>query len=209
MKKIRGTDRRIKRIEQRIEQDSLLDVESLNSNHYFNFQFEDWYGERFGQQRKFRKWIVEQLLNIHNNWDDQLRNLNKPYYLSIWLYEPRLIKSEVVCAIDEKIEYYQNDAFLPSKNQTEFNPANYGHLKQQLEPFNWLRKVDMEPYHEWEINWPLNGYDNPKDYYRDQRFYKKVMDMQFHIATDDEGKKIYFHPKGTMWMGIKTPYNKR
>src|SRR4051794_26854525 len=52
-----------------------------------------------------RNLIISALEEIYDNWKIQLDKLNEPYYLKIWLYEPRVSKSQVVCAIGERIEY--------------------------------------------------------------------------------------------------------
>jgi len=55
-----------------------------------------------------KKQILSGLEKIYDSWKTELDKLAKPYYLKIWLYEPTLSKSRVVCGIDERIEYYQN-----------------------------------------------------------------------------------------------------
>ena len=50
-------------------------------------------------KRVTKKLILNGLIDIYESWKVQLNNLGKPYYLKIWLFEPRFSKSQVVCAI--------------------------------------------------------------------------------------------------------------
>ena len=52
--------------------------------------------------------ILAGLLDIYDNLKQQLDARGKPYYLKIWLYEPRVSKSQVVCAVGERILHYEN-----------------------------------------------------------------------------------------------------
>ncbi|SHK19308.1 hypothetical protein SAMN04488028_103317 [Reichenbachiella agariperforans] len=201
MKKLRHSHRIIKQIERSIPEDSTLDLAFLKKESYFNFQIEDWYGDNIGQHKKLRKTIIRELLEIKNSWQQTLNNeLNEPYYLAIWLYEPRILKSEVVCAIGDKITYYEDEAFLSSKKPNRIHTNQYGQFENQLNTLKWTRKVDIEPYYEWEMNWPVERYANPKEFYKDQRLYNRIRKMEFHVVEKDE-EKIYFNPEGDIWIG--------
>jgi len=180
--------------------DFKFDLEFLNQENYFHYEIEEWYGAEFGVKGELRKTIIETLLKIFFEWKTELDKLNKEYYLAIWLYNPRMLKSEVVCAINEKIPYYEKEAFLASKKKNKFELNQFGKLSTELEKFTWRRKVDMDSFYEWEINTPKEDYEFEKEYYKDQRFYKKLVQDKFHVAETDNGK-IYFKPKGDVWIG--------
>lgn len=57
--------------------------------------------------KKTKELMLEGLLEIYESWKIELDKLHKPYYLKIWLYEPRISKSQIVCAIDDKIAHYE------------------------------------------------------------------------------------------------------
>jgi hypothetical protein len=208
MKKVRGYKRYFKNIQNSFLKDSRLDLNFLNQEKYFNFQFEDKYGPKVGLKGKGRKFVIENLVQIFNDWDVKLKKMDCDYYLAIWLYDPRLELSEIVCAIDSKIEYYKNEAFLISEKTNVFNPYKFNPFANQLVEFNWKRKVDLESTFEWEIGWPIEGYEREKDYYSDQRFYNKLKKNPFHTAENKDGK-IYFQNKGDIWIGNKTHHNKK
>jgi len=182
------------------DSDSKLDIDFLNQEKYYNYEIEEWYGEEFGIKGELRKKIIETLLQTYFEWKNELDKLNKEYYLAIWLYNPRMLKSEVVCAIDEKITYYENESFLNAKTDSKLEPNHFGELSTDLQKFSWNKKIDLDPIYEWEINWPKEQYELEKEYYKDQRFYKKIIQERFHVIEKDN-EKIYFHPKGDVWIG--------
>ena len=180
--------------------DSKLDIDFLNQKKYYNYEIEEWYGEEFGIKGELRKKIIETLIKTYFEWKKELDDLNKEYYLAIWLYNPRMLKSEIVCAIDEKITYYENENFLASNKNGEFDLNHSGELSTELEKFTWERKIDLDSVHEWEINCTKEQYVFEKEYNKDQRFYKKLIQENFHVVEKDN-EKIYFHPKGDIWIG--------
>ncbi|TYP73661.1 hypothetical protein BD809_105252 [Aquimarina intermedia] len=182
--------------------DSQLDLNFLNEEKYFNFQFEDWYGANIGLKGKGRKFVLENLLRIHNEWDVQLQKLNYEYYLAVWLYDPRLELSEIVCCIDSKIDYYENEVFLESKKTKNFVPDNFRPFEHQLADLSWTRKVDLEATFEWEIEWPKEQYGSNKDYFTHQRFYKKLKENSYRVIENEDGK-VYFRLMGDVWIGKK------
>jgi len=180
--------------------DSKLNIDFLNQEKYCNYEIEEWYGEEFGIKGELRKLIIETLLKTYFDWKNELDKLNKEYYLAIWLYNPRMLKSEVVCAIEDKIPYYEKETFLNSNKKNEFDLNQSEKLTTELQNFTWSRKTDMNSVYEWEINFPKEQYENEKRYYKDQRFFKRIINKEFHIAELDN-EKIYFYPKGDVWIG--------
>jgi hypothetical protein len=191
----------IRGINQSINHSDLkLDLDFLKQEKYYNYEIEEWYGEEFGINGELRKLIIQTLLKTCFEWKKELDKLNKEYYLAIWLYNPRMLKSEIVCAIDEKVNYYENESFLASNKNSEFDLNQYGVLSTELQKFTWDRKIDLDSVHEWEINWPKEQYEIEKEYYKDQRFYEKLIKEKFHVVEKDN-EKIYFHPKGDILVG--------
>ena len=183
--------------------DSKLDIDFLYQEKYCNYEIEEWHGEEFGIKGALRKVIIETLLKTYFEWKIELDKLNKEYYLAIWLYNPRMLKSEIVCAIDEKIDYYENESFLVSEKSTDLDINQFGKLSTELQKVAWNKKVDLDSVHEWEINWPKEQYEIEKEYYKDQRFYKKLIREKFRVIEKDN-EKIYFYPEGDLWIGKLT-----
>ncbi|MCF6142052.1 hypothetical protein L1S34_12210 [Flavobacterium sp. K77] len=200
MKKHRGQNRIIKNIEKTIKDDSKLDIDFLNLEGYFNFQFDDWYGDEISANGKSRKFIIEYLLDTYFRWKAELQSQNKVFYLAIWLHEPRLLKSEIVCAIGDKIDYYNTEAFMESTNLIKLNPNHYGLFSEQFKKFDWSAKIDLEPYYEFEINWPKEQYELLREYKSNKKFFKKLVAEKFHVVEKDS-EIIYFNPEGIVWVG--------
>ena len=177
-----------------------LNIDFLKKEKYYNYEIEEWYGEEFGIKGELRKKIIETLLKTYFEWKNELDKLNKEYYLAIWLYNPRMLKSEIVCAIDEKVNYYENESFLASNKNSEFELNQFGLLSNELQKFTWDRKIDLDSVHEWEINFPKEQYESEKQNNKDQKFYNKLIREKFHVVEKDN-EKIYFHPKGDVWIG--------
>lgn len=177
-----------------------LNIDFLKEEKYYNYEIEEWYGEEFGIKGELRKKIIETLLKTYFEWKNELDKLNKEYYLAIWLYNPRMLKSEIVCAIDEKVNYYENEKFLASNKNSEFDLNQFGVLSPELQKFTWDRKIDLDAVEEWEINLPKEQYESEKKYNKDQKFYNKLIREKFHVVEKDN-EKIYFHPKGDVWIG--------
>lgn len=180
--------------------DLKLDLNFLRKNKYYNYQIEEWYGEEIQINGELRKLIIQTLWNTYFEWKKELDKLGKDYYLAIWLYNPRMLKSEIVCAIEEKINYYENENFIPSKNNNNLDFNQFGKFSSDLEKFTWERKIDFDSYEEWEINWPKDQYADERDYYKNQRFYKKLIQEDFHVV-ERNNEKSYFYPKGDIWIG--------
>lgn len=181
MRKIRHLKRIVNRMKNSITTDSALDVDFLLKEKYFNFQIEDWYGHTIYTGSKSRKIILESLFKIYHKWLGELTKLGKPFYLAIWLYEPRLLKSEVVCAIDENISYYEIEAFLESNKPNQIDISQYNGVSDEFAQFDWKRKIDLDYFLDWE-----------------KKYHKK---KQITHTIEREQGKMYFYSQGNMWIG--------
>ena len=139
-RKIRGHKRRWGQIDNWITRESVLDVEYLKQNLYWysDIAVHPWcdisltrsqFPEPKGQTKKR---ILQGLENVYDNWKMELEKLSQPYYLKVWIYEPRFSKSQVVCAIDERIEHYKN-VF----NQSNFKSEESDLLNKLNPGFKW------------------------------------------------------------------------
>ncbi len=178
-----------------------FDIQQLKSEKYLNFQFEDFYG-RYDKQifGRIRTGIFTVLLEIHNNWKIELDKLDQPYYLAIWINDFDLMLSEIVCAIDEKIEYYETEYFDNKLNKTQLSLDQFGKLNSDFKNFKWTNYVYFEKYESSDYNWPKEQYLRIKDYYKDKRFYKRVLPKSNKIEETKYGK-VYSRKMGKIWVG--------
>jgi hypothetical protein len=69
--------------------------------------------------------------------------LGKPYYLKIWLFEPELSKSQVVCAVGSYADFYDN-TFSKPEIEKGFEDSAYYKTIEGLHAFNWQHYVNTD-----------------------------------------------------------------
>ena len=209
-KKIRGNKRIFKNIEN-WKQDCLnLDLENLER---FQRNYEKVWVRPFSDlsisgskiptpKRKARKLILESLMAIFNSWESQLKTLEKPYYLAIWLYEPHLENSQVVCAIDGFLNFYDITFYRPEE-QRKMPTQNYGALKNELDTFDWIYALDEDYFTTEDVAMSEDEYMTKEDYRASKKWYKRKLKEKVRSSTDTFGKTTYFNKKGTVWIGTR------
>lgn len=198
MTKIRNNKQLLKHLEFTPE-DARFDSKQLFQEHFFNFQFEDQYG--FGNHPNkglIRKRIVQLLFEIHDSWKVELEKLNTPYYLAIWLCEPQIIRSEVVCAIDERIEMYSTNWFDPSEKAPFILSESYGKNRDQLNRFNWERKNSYDTHE--ATDFVQSNYKNQKQFHSDQRAFNRIKKISTKVMDTAYGE-TYYERIGDIWVG--------
>lgn len=208
-KKIRGHSRIQKNIQSWLNVCADLDIQRVKefNYQYIRVDFLPWLNQPitnsfFKEPNKLTKQLIlNGLETIYDSWKVELEKLNQPYYLKIWLNEPRITKSEVVCAINGKIEEFEK-AF----HKIEFE-ANKQHITNQMNSdFNWECAVDEDFIFESNIA-SFENYLCPKEFFSDRRLIKKAKKKGFKnkIVKDSNGEKdtVYFIPKGKIWIGGK------
>ena len=209
-KKIRGLKRKVAKIQNWIEEYLELDIEQLSEHkyHYTKVYAYPWCNLTLTNSEipepkgKAKKEIINGLEKIYDSWKKELEKLNQPYYLKIWLNEPRLSKSQVVCAIGERIEHYEN---LFTKADFKQNDSSF--TKQMGSDFNWEPKLDEFHYWKNDLLWPIEQYDKIENAYSDRRLLKKLekADIKKEKTTYSDGTEdiIFFVPVGKIWIGEK------
>jgi hypothetical protein len=156
-KKIRGHKRRWKNIQTWIDSNMHLNIGQLENGKYdyCKIWLSPWSNLSItnshipSPKSQTRKLILTGLLDIYDSWDSQLKQLNKPYYLKIWLYTPDFKRSQVVCAIDEKIEQYEKTFYCPDNEKLcTLIPGIISNPR--LEKFQWFKGLDEQMVFESE-----------------------------------------------------------
>jgi hypothetical protein len=205
--KIRGHNRRQKQIKRWVDSDSNLHLDRLEKYKYWksdvfvhpwcdisiiNSQFPE-------PKRKTRNQILLSLERIYDSWKSELDKLNKSYYLKIWIYESRISKSQVVCAVNERIEYYEN-LFIETKSK----PPHF--INKLSSEFKWTSAPDEDIYWESDLNSPLEMYVDEESFNYDRKLLNKLIKNKVRkktIKTDGIDDTIFFIPKGKVWIGEK------
>ncbi|MBK9449519.1 MAG: hypothetical protein IPN95_08900 [Bacteroidetes bacterium] len=147
--------------------------------------------------------ILSGLIDIYEDWKNQLDKLGQPYYLKIWLFEPRFSKSQVVCAIGNSIAFYENTFFEPEVKR-KLIPANYGKLKDRLEKLNWDYRLDEDHYDNTEVGEP-EIYASRQDYEDAKKWFEKLLKKPHRTyqlkVPIGERTESYSFKRGDLWLG--------
>lgn len=210
-RKIRGQKRRHQQIEAwRLENlDLRLDLIEEYKKDHVNIRVHPWcdisitdsvFPEPKGKTKQL---MLNGLIDIYHSWKEQLDALGKPYYLKLWLFEQRFSKSQVVCAVGEKMEYYENIFYKP-KGEKAFVSENFKHLKYRLDKFNWEHSLDEDYYNNGEFKSP-ELYPSEEYFEQEKRWFRKLLTKPHRTVVLDspigEVTELYFFKRGDLWVG--------
>ena len=203
-RKIRGHKRIWKAIDNWVAQNKQLDVAYLQSRQR---EYVKVWVQPFGNisvlnsefappKGKTRQKLIAGLLEIHKNWKQQLDTLNEPYYLKIWFYNNDVSNSQVVCAIGDCLDFYEN-TFHKSEENKPFPNDNFD-LKWE--------------YRHSENHFTINDIGEPDEYYSmkdfldNKKMIEKIMKNPKTRITkhkDESGKTTtYYSIKyADVWLG--------
>jgi hypothetical protein len=213
IKKIRGHKRIWKEIEQWENSHLHLDIDYLKLQErtyakIYVHPFCDFSGlnsEIPQPKGATRKLILEGLFEIYESWKNQLEVLNEPYYLKIWLYEPRFSKSQVVCSVRDCIDFYNLTFYNPNSNKKQ-NPNNFGSLKQEITKFSWGFRYDEEHMNNAELGYP-EDYCSMEEFNQERIRVKKKLKKPHRVTKYAEpigdATEAYSFKKGMVWIGEK------
>jgi len=182
-KKIRGHNRRYKQIDNWRLDNLSLDLTDYLLNHrdryYAKIRVHPWSGISLTNSvlpeptGKTKQKMLNGLLDIYEDWKNQLDKLGQPYYLKVWLFEPRFSQSQVVCAIGDNVDFYENTFYKPDTNKT-IQLDNYGSLKAKLSKLNWDYRLDEDQYDNTEVDEP-GIYASRQDYEDTVKWFNKLL----------------------------------
>jgi hypothetical protein len=203
LKKIRGHKHLWKKIDQWIENNKYLDLEHLKEyqKDYAKIGISPWNNISITNSTipnptgASRAKLMKGLIEIYTSWKHSLDALNQPYYLKIWLFDARFSKSQVVCAIGNEIDYYENLFYKDNqKNRFPFQ------TDVNLNSFNWKQAYDEDFLFESDLNDP--EYFENKSEYDDYKIWFKKQLQQTHRKINIENDKLVFAlKKGNVWLG--------
>jgi hypothetical protein len=136
----------------------------------------------------YRRLFLDALVEIYENWDEQLKEISPKYYLKIWLFHPRFHQTQIVAAIGEKVTYYEN-LFLVNEKLKNKPPSEHDSNRFKADMFQWQTCFDTEIVCEKEDE-------------LDKRSIEYCKSRSVLIEQKD-GDTIYFVNKGNLWVGEK------
>ena len=149
-KKIRGWRNQVRKIDRWKNRYLQLDIDSLRKNgrSYVKIWIDPWFGlVKRNPPLWYCRLILEGLAGICLSWHKTLQELGEPYYLKLWVYDPDFMSSQVVAAIGDSVDFYQN-AFNPNPAPREFPFDKYPLENCNLQEFNW--KIYSDDIHYYE-----------------------------------------------------------
>jgi hypothetical protein len=211
-KKIRGHKRRWKQIENwRIDHLNLNLTDYLLSErdrYYAKIKVHPWSGLALTNSvtpqptGKTKLKMLNGLLDIYEDWKGQLDKLGQPFYLKVWLFEPRFSQSQVVCAIGDNIDFYENTFFKPEKT-LKLNTDDYGQLKNRLDNFTWDYRLDEDYYDNTEVGEP-QFYASKQDFEETKKWFEQLLKTphRTHKFKEPIGDKTesYSFKRGNLWV---------
>jgi hypothetical protein len=211
-KKIRGHNRRHKQID-----NWRLDNLSLDLTDYLVNQRDRYYAKIRVQpwselsltnsitpqpSGKTKQKMINGLLDIYESWKTQLDKLGQPYYLKVWLFEPRFSQSQVICAIGDNVGFYENTFFKPSKKTIQLD--SYGTIKTKLSKLNWDYRLDEDHYDNIQVGEP-EIYASRRDYEDTVKWFDKLLKKPHRtnkfIEPIGETTELYSFKRGDLWLG--------
>lgn len=212
-KKVRGQHRRHKQIEVWRLENLSLDLNTYltegHERYYAKIRISPWSDLCLTNsvvpepRGKTRKLMLNALLDIYENWKAQLDKLGVPYYLKVWLFEPRFSQSQIVCAIGDGIDFYRDSFYKPDEGK-EMPLDSYGSLKARLAGLDWGYYWDEEHHDSTELGEP-GMYASMLDYEDSKRWFDKLLKSPHrkHAFTDSIGDEwdLYSFRRGNVWVG--------
>ena len=160
-KKIRNKKRHINKIAQWKLSYINLDLTALDIHNrdYVKLWIDPWYRISF---RNPPIWIqrimLESLLEILQSWKQQLENLEEEYYLKIWIFDKEFMKTQVVVAYRDRLNFYdntfKNSADIKKMSFDKFGKIldKYSNLELEFCVWEELRFVKLDEMDETEIS---------------------------------------------------------
>jgi len=199
-KKIRGWKRRMKQIEQWKQRHIDLDIEQLcqNKRDYVKlWGIDPFY--RFTRRNPpiwYSRLILEAMIEVYQSWFGQMKRLNEPFYLKIWLYNPNFINSQIVVAFRECLHYYDN-TFDKSNDKKAFPSHFYGDIPG-LQELNWELAIDSDDYWLSDLEEDISlGFRSGKDIEAIKNKAYKYATVKLSFGEDT----VYHVRVGDVWLG--------
>ena len=189
-KKVRGWKRQIKKLEKLIENSKELNSDFLSKYKYKTLEL--WISPWGNLVKRnppiwYRKLYLKKLLDLYFIWEEQLKKNYKDYYLEIWLFHPNFYGTQLVAAVDDRIEYYEKLFNPVNDNKTTF-PKEY--KIPNIDSFHWI------PFYEEDEAWKnADELDDDSIKWLEKNSYKVIQ---------ESGDTIYKIRKGYIWLNKKT-----
>ncbi|MGE3318197.1 MAG: hypothetical protein AB7I18_02785 [Candidatus Berkiella sp.] len=195
-KKIRNWPTVIKRLESLKERHLFSSVEEMKTRladgHYCYMKF---YIDPFYRLLKrnpplwFKKLFIEALCDVYENWQFYAKQMNVPYYLKVWIFEPNFTQSQIVLAVENRIKWYE-ELFGIDESKVPF-PHEY--TADCTQKFSWTFANEIYAVEQEDFS--------PKAW---ERFVSENRIWPTNQFQDVEPEKpLFLFHDGNVWVGEK------
>lgn len=145
-KKIRGWKKLLRRIEIWKNSNIMLDLNALENykRDYLKITIDPWY--RLVKRNPpvwYQRYLVDALCDIYLNWENEIKKVRDEFYLKMWLFEKNIINSQIVIAIDDKINFY-NNLFFDQQTKTYENSCYFRNKFKLPKSLQFEVKIDYQ-----------------------------------------------------------------
>ncbi|MHC5352775.1 hypothetical protein ACYSNX_01050 [Myroides sp. LJL115] len=147
---------------------------------------------------EYKEAFLNGLVEIYHSWKQTLEQLKEPYYLKIWLFEKQLHRSQVVCAIEESLDFYAS-VFEPCETSSFLVDSSHAKKIKQTS-IQWEPSYELQLY-EADFVGDLSQYSSEKEYLESKEWFElNVIEKAYTIMP--YGKSIcYLVKTDTVWLG--------
>ena len=208
IKKIIGAKRRIKSIEKWKEKHLIIDKKYFAeySRDYVKFFVDPWTSllfsnSKFPQPNKiYKKLFIESLIEIYYSWKNQLETLNQPYYLKIWLFESDLKNSQVVCAVGDKIDFY-NETFKEIENKKmSLKQSKLFHVLNTYQEFKWESKIEVNVLEKNYLE-TIDDFKSNQEFQFMKKWWKNLLDKKLLDEFINDRDEYFVFENDSVWIG--------
>lgn len=176
-----------------------MDIEQLcrNNRDYVKLWIDPFYRlTRLNPPMWYSRLILEAMIEVYHSWSQQMKRLNEPFYLKIWLYNPHFINSQIVVAFRECLNDYDN-RFDKSNDNKAFPSQLYGRILG-LQEFKWEHAIDSNDYWLSDLQEDIGlGFKTDKDIEAIKNKAYKCETVKLSTGEDT----VYNVRVGDVWLG--------
>lgn len=145
-KKVRGWKRRLRELERFRLAHRVLDVDALRRDEpaYVKLWLDPW--SRLVPRDPpvwFRRRVLAAFLDVLHAWHRALEATGEPYYLRLWLFDPRFHRTQVVAAMGDRIAWYET-MFAPAAGAPPLPPPHLRDPAYDLAALEWEPCLDTD-----------------------------------------------------------------
>ena len=188
-KKVRGWKRRLRELERFRLAHRELDVDALRRNEvaYVKLLLDPW--SRLVPRDPpvwFGRRVLAAFLDILRSWHGALEATGEPYYLRLWLFDPRFHRTQVVAAMGDRIRWYEK-SFEPAAGAPPLPPPHLGDPAYDLAALEW------EPCRDTDVLL--------EDDAADERELARIRLRASRVEYASWGQPLFLFDRGLVWLG--------